>query len=380
MIGFTLSKEQLALQVKAREFADKQMRPYAAKIDSLPSPHFDRRVVERFAAAGFTQLVVPVEYGGLGVGSLTMAIMCEELAAACAGMSTILAGSMLAINCLRAGGTPEQKARYLPLLADKKGRLGALAITETGAGSDMGAISLLAKKTKDGFVLSGSKYYISNAGIADLYIVLATTDPSKKYAGLDLFIVPAGTPGLSTGKIEDKLGLRASQTGELIFDDVRVPATDLVGRTGTGFLATMQALDLSRPAAAVCSIGIARAAYEAALGYTKKRVQFGRPLFSKQAVAFSLADMAVSIDAARLLTWRACDLIDNGEGFTREASMAKLFASETAERVTSQAMHLLGAAGYSRDLPLEKYYRDAKAQTVLEGASEIQRHIIAGEL
>ena len=380
MIGFTLSEEQITLQNKARQFADEHMRPYAAKIDSLPSPNFDRRVVERFAAAGLTQLVVPAEYGGLGVGSLTMAIMCEELAAACAGMSTILAGSMLAINCLRAGGTPEQKARYLPLLADKKGRIGALAITETGAGSDMGAISLLAKKTKDGFALSGSKYYISNAGIADLYIVLATTDPSKKYSGLDLFIVPAGTPGLSPGKIEDKLGLRASQTGELIFDNVRVPDSDLVGRPGTGFLATMQALDLSRPAAAVCCIGIARAAYEAALEYTRKRVQFGRPLFSQQAVAFALADMAVSIDAARLLTWRACDLIDNSGQFTREASMAKLFASETAERVTSQAMHLLGAAGYSRDLPLEKYYRDAKAQTVLEGASEIQRHIIAGEL
>lgn len=380
MIGFTPSEEQFALQNKAREFADTQMRPYAAEIDRMPSTHFDRRVVERFAAAGLTQLVVPVEYGGLGLGSLTMAIMCEELAAACAGMSTILAGSMLAINCLRAGGTPEQKAKYLPLLADKMGRLGALAITETGAGSDLGGISLLAKPAEGGYILSGSKYYISNAGIADLYIVLATTDPSKKYAGLDLFIVPAGSPGFSTGKIEDKLGLRASQTGELLFDNVRVPASDLVGRPGTGFLATMQALDQSRPAAAVCSIGISRAAYETALDYTKKRVQFGRPLFSKQAVAFSLADMAVSIDAARLLTWRACDLVDNGEGFTREASMAKLFASETAERVTSQAMHLLGAAGYSRDLPLEKYYRDAKAMTVLEGASEIQQHIIAGEL
>jgi acyl-CoA dehydrogenase len=380
MTGFTLNEEQVALQKKARAFADTQMRPYTSEIDRVPSPHFDWRVVERFAASGFTQLVVPAEYGGLGVGSLTMAIMCEELAVACAGMSTILAGSMLAINCLRAGGTPEQKARYLPLLADKKGTLGALAITETGAGSDMGGIATTAKPAEGGYILSGSKYYITNAGIAELYIVLATTEPAKKYAGLDLFIVPAGTPGLSTGKIEDKLGLRASQTGELIFDRVRVPASALVGSPGTGFLATMQALDLSRPAAAVCCIGIARAAYEAALDYTKKRVQFGRPLFSQQAVAFSLADMAVSIDAARLLTWRACDLIDKGEGFTREASMAKLFASETAERVTSQAMHLVGAAGYSRDLPLEKYYRDAKAMTVLEGVSEIQRHIIAGEL
>jgi alkylation response protein AidB-like acyl-CoA dehydrogenase len=380
MTGFTLNEEQLALQKKAREFADTHMKPYASEIDRAQSPHFDRRLVERFAAAGFTQLCIPEEYGGFGAGSLTVAITCEELAAACAGMSTILAGSMLAINCLRSGGTPEQRSKYLPLLADKKGKLGALAITETGAGSDMGSIATIAKPTEGGYILSGSKYYITNAGIADLYIVLATTEPAKKYAGLDLFIVPAGTPGLSTGRIEDKLGLRASQTGELIFDGVRVPSSALVGRPGTGFLATMQALDLSRPAAAVCSIGIARAAYETALDYTKKRVQFGRPLFRNQAVAFALVDMVVSIDAARLLTWRACHLIDSGEEFTAEASMAKLFASETAERVTSQAMHLVGAAGYSRDLPLEKYYRDAKAMTVLEGASEIQRHIIAGEL
>jgi len=380
MTGFTLNEEQLALQKKAREFADTQMRPYAAEIDRAQSPHFDRRVVERFAAAGFTQLCIPEEYGGVGASSLTIAIMCEELAVACAGMSTILAGSMLAINCLRSGGSPDQRSKYLPLLADKKGKLGALAITETGAGSDMGGIATIAKPSKEGYVLSGSKYYISNAGIADLYIVLATTEPAKKYAGLDLFIVPAGTTGLSTGKIEDKLGLRASQTGELIFDRVRVPSSSLVGRPGTGFLATMQALDLSRPAAAVCAIGISRAAYEAALGYTKKRVQFGRPLFRNQAVAFALVDMAVSIDAARLLTWRACHLIDSGEEFTAEASMAKLFASETAQRITSQAMHLVGAAGYSRDLPFEKYYRDARAMTILEGASEIQRHIIAGEL
>jgi len=380
MIGFTLTEEQLTLQKKAHEFADKQMKPYAGEIDRVPSPLFDWRIVERFAAAGFTQLCIPQEYGGIGAGSLTTAIVCEELAVACAGMSTVLAGSMLAINCLRSGGTAKQKSKYLPLLADKRGKLGALAITETGAGSDMGSIATIAKPTGDGYTLSGSKYYISNAGIADLYIVLATTEPAKKYAGLDLFIIPAGTPGLSTGKIEDKLGLRASQTAELIFDDVKVPSSAIVGRPGTGFLATMQALDLSRPAAAICAIGISRAAYETALDYTKKRVQFGRPLFKNQAVAFALVDMAVSIDAARLLAWRSCHLIDEGEEFTAEASMAKLFASETAGRVTSQAIHLVGAAGYSRDMPLEKYYRDAKAMTILEGASEIQRHIIAGEL
>jgi len=380
MIGFTLTEEQLAAQKAAREFADKHMKPYAAELDRMPATHFDWKIVDRFASAGYTSFFLPREYGGGGVDFLTMAIICEEMAVACAGISSVLGATMLAANCLRAGGTEAQKKKYLSFLADKKGKLGAMAITEPAAGSDLAGVQTIARRQGDSYVISGLKTFISNAGIADLYMVLATTDPAKKYAALDFFIVPAGTPGLSAGKIEDKLGLRADRTGEVILDNVRVPAKNLVGKPGTGFLVAMQALDLSRPMMSVDAIGIARAAYETALDFTRKRVQFGKPLFKNQAVAFALADMATAIDAARLLTWRACWLLDNGFEFTKEASMAKVFASETAVEVCSKALHLMGAAGYTRDFPVEKYLRDAKAMTILEGTSEIQRRIIAQEL
>ncbi|MGD0854381.1 MAG: acyl-CoA dehydrogenase family protein [Dehalococcoidia bacterium] len=380
MIGFTLTEAQMSAQKKARDFAEKHMKPYARELDSMPSPHFDWKIVDRFAAAGYTSFFLPKEYGGGGVDALTVAIICEEMAVVCAGICSVLGASMLAANCLKAGGTEEQKKTYLSLLAEKKGRLGAMAITEPSAGSDLGGVSTLAVKDNNDYVISGTKTFISNAGIADLYIVLATTDPAKKYAGLDFFIVPADTPGLSAGKIEDKMGLRASPTGTVILENVRVPAKNLLGKPGTGFLVAMQALDLSRPMMSVDAIGIARAAYEAALEYTRKRVQFGKPLFKNQAVAFALADMATTIDAARLLTWRACCLLDSGQEFTKEASMAKLFSSEAAVEICSKATHLMGAVGYTRDLPVEKFFRDAKAMTILEGTSEIQRRIIAQEL
>jgi len=380
MIGFTLTEEQIALQKAARDFADKHIRPYAREIDRQPSTHFDWKIVDRFVAGGYMAYSIPKEYGGPGIDMLTCAIVCEEFAAACAGMSGVLGGTMLFCNCLKVGGTEEQKKEYFTLLADNKGRVGAMALTERQAGSDMGNVGLLARREGDEYILNGIKCYISNAGVADFYMVLATTDPAKKYAGLDFFIVPADTPGFSVGKIEDKMGLRAEQTGELIFENARIPAANLLGKPSTGFLIALQALDLSRPLVAVNAVGIARAAYEVALDYAKKRVQFGRPIFKNQAVAFALADMATTIDAARLMIWRACSLIDEGKEYTKEGSMAKLFASEACVEICSKAMHLAGAAGYSRDLPLEKYLRDAKSLTIIEGTSEIQRHVISEEL
>jgi acyl-CoA dehydrogenase len=380
MIGFTLSDEQLSLQKSAREFAATSIKPYARELDRMPTPHFDWKIVDRFAAAGYTSAIVPKEFGGRGLDNLSTAIMCEELAVACAGISGVLGGTMLAVNSLKVGGTEGQKQKYLPLFGGNKGRLGAAAITEYEAGSDMGGTAALAVKDGDTYLLSGVKCHITNAGIADLYIVLATTDPSRRYAGLDFFIVPGDSPGLSVGKIDDKMGLRAEQTGEILLNNVRVPAENILGKAGTGFLLAMQILDVSRPMVSVNAVGVARAAYEAALDYTRSRRQFGRPLFANQAVAFALADMATAIDAGRLLIWRACDMIDHGLEYTKEASMAKLFASETAVEVCSKAMHLMGAAGYTRDLPVEKYFRDAKALTVLEGTSEVQRHIISGQL
>jgi alkylation response protein AidB-like acyl-CoA dehydrogenase len=380
MIEFTLTEEQLALQKMAREFADREMRPYAQELDRSQDLSFDWKIVERFAKAGITAMLIPKEYGGGGASKLSMAVMMEELAAACAGMTNVLGGTQLAACCLKSGGTEEQKRKYLPILADPKGKLGCMAITEAGAGSDVGSIATIARPDADGYVLSGTKSYITNAGLAAFYIIVATTDPAKKLAGIDCFIVPDDAPGLSFGKVEDTMGLRASRVGEVILDNVKIPRDNLVGSPGTGFLITVQTFDMTRPCVATMAIGIARAAYETALYYTKQRVQFGRPIFQNQAVSFALADMATAIDAARLLTWRACFLIDSGDEFNKEASMAKLFASETVEWVCLRAMNFLGAYGYSRDAMVEKYLRDAKALTIIEGTSEIQRHAIAAEL
>ncbi|MDD5312801.1 MAG: acyl-CoA dehydrogenase family protein [Dehalococcoidia bacterium] len=380
MIGFTLTEEQLALQKTARDFADKYMRPYARELDRMPSPHFDWKIIDRFAAHGMLSFFIPKEYGGLGLDAVSCAIVCEELAAACDGMQGVISGSMLVADCLKVGGTEEQKRKYLTLLSDKKGKVGAVGITEPNAGSDMQSISTRAIRDGDSYVITGTKHYITNAGVADIYLILATIDPARKYAALDFFIVPGDSPGLSLGKVEDKFGQRASQNGDVILDNVRVPADNLLGRPGTGFLVAMQAMDLKRPLMAICGVGIARAAYEMALEYSKKRIQFGRPIFHNQAVAFALADMATQIDAARFMTWRACHLIDQGLEFTREASMAKIVASECAAEVSSKAMHLMGAVGYSRDLPIEKYFRDAKALSVIEGGNEIQRSIVAEQL
>jgi alkylation response protein AidB-like acyl-CoA dehydrogenase len=380
MIGFMLTEEQQALQKMARDFAAAEMKPYARELDRRQDLCFDWGIVERFAKAGVTGLAVPREYGGSGADSLTMALVMEELATACTGMTTVLAGTLLAACCLRVAGSEEQKRRYLPILADPKGKLGCMAITEAGAGSDLASIATRARLDADGYLLSGTKSFITNAGLAAFYIIVATTDPAKKHSGLQCFVVPGDASGLSLGKKDDKMGLRASQTGEIILNEVRVPRHDLVGRPGTGFLVTMQTLDTTRPWVATLAVGVARTAYETALDYAKKRVQFGHPIFANQAVSFALADMATSIDAARLLVWRACSLIDSGGEFTRAGSMAKLFATEMAEKVCSQAMHLLGASGYSRECLAEKHLRDAKALTTVEGTSEIQRRLIAAEL
>jgi len=380
MIEFTLTEEQLALQRMAREFADSEMKPYAQELDRCQDLSFDWKIVERFAKAGITAMLVPQAYGGRGGKKLTMAVVMEELAAACAGTTIVLGGTQAVACCLNSGGTEEQKKKYLPILADPKGKLGCMAVTEVGAGSDVGSISTIARQDADGYVLSGTKSYITNAGLAAFYIIVATTDPAKRLAGIECFIVPGDAPGLSFGKVVDTMGLRASRIGEVILDDVKIPRDNLVGCPGAGFLITVQTFDVTRSCVATVAVGIARAAYETALYYTKQRVQFGRPIFKNQAVSFALADMATAIDAARLLTWRACSLIDSGGEFNKEVSMAKLFASETAEWVCSRAVGFLGAYGYSRDAMVEKYLRDAKALTIVEGTSEIQHYTIAAEL
>jgi len=380
MIGFNLTEEQSVFKQAAREFAENQMKPYAAELDRREQTFFDPGIVQRFADARLLGLPIPAEYGGAGVDYLTAAIVSEELGAGCAGMTVVAGTTWLAVISIMLVGSEEQKERYLPRICEPAGKLAALASTEAEAGSDISAMKTLAVRTGDSYVLNGRKHYITNAGLADFYVVFATTDPSKRHAGINAFIVDGDSSGLSVGRTEDKMGLRASRNAELVLEDVEVHAGNLLGEEGTGFLVLMQTLDTSRPCLGAISVGLARAAYEAALSYTRQRRQYGRLLIENQGVSFMLADMATAIDAARLLTWRAAWLTDQGMDSTKASSMSKVNATETAESVCSKAMDLSGAVGYSKDLPLEKYLRDAKAMSIYEGANLIQRIIISSAL
>ena len=380
MIGFGLTEEQLAQQSATREFAEKEMKPYAAELDRRHDPAFDWGVVRRMAKAKLWSLLVPEEYGGVGMDSVTAAVVGEEMGAACMGMTVVCGGTWLGTISVNLVGTEEQKQRYLPPLCEPGGNLTALAATEADAGSDIAAMRTRAVKKGDRYILNGRKHYITNAGLASFYVVFASTDPEKRHAGITAFIVDGDAGGLSLGRVEDKMGLRAAQNGELVFENVEVPEENVLGGENAGFLVMMQTLDTSRPCLGAASVGLARAAHEAALGYARERKQYGKPLIANQGISFTLADMATEIDAARLLTWRAAWFIDQGMDATRAASMCKVYATEMAERVCSRALEIFGAIGYSKDLPVEKYLRDAKAMSIFEGANLIQRIIISSTL
>jgi len=380
MIGFNLNEKQIRYQKMARAFAEEEMKPYAAELDRRQDTAFDWGIVRRFAKANLLGLGVPQEYGGQGVDHLILAVVTEELGAACMGMSEPAGGTWLATCCLTLVGNEDQKRRYLPLVCGENATLAGLAVTEPDAGSDMAAIRTRATKKGDRYILNGTKAFITNAGLAGFYIVFATTDPRKRDSGLNAFIVNGDAQGLTLGKVEEMMGLRASQVGELIFDNVEVPVANLLGVENTGYLIAMQTLDMSRPCMVAGTIGAARAAFETALAYARERKQYGRPIIHNQAIAFMLADMATEIEAARLLTWKACWLIDQGMDSTLASSISKVFATEMAERVCSRAIQILGGQGYTRNSPVEKYYRDVKACQIYEGTNQIQRIIISSML
>ena len=380
MIGFDLNEDQLRYQRFAKKFAEEEMKPYAAELDRRQGKPFDWGIVRRFARVNLLGLTVPKEYGGMEADKLSGAIVTEELGAACLGISEPAGGTWLATICLALVGNKDQKKRYLPLVCGEKAILAGLAITESEAGSDMAGIKTQAVRKADRYVLNGTKALITNAGLAGFYIVFATTDPRKRDSGLNAFIVDADAPGLTPGMIADTMGLRASQIGELIFDNVEVPVENLLGVENTGFLIAMQTLDMSRPCLGAGAVGAARAAFEVALTYARERKQYGRPIIENQAISFMVADMATEIEAARLLTWRACWLVDHEFDSTLASSMSKVFATEMAERVCSRAIQILGGQGYTRDWPLEKYYRDVKASQIYEGTNQIQRIIISSML
>lgn len=377
MIGFSLTEEQKALQEMAREFATKEMKPYAAKYDK--GEEFPDDVMRKAFEVGFLTCTIPKEYGGGGLGDLDTVIISEELAAGCAGMYTTIMVNALACMPIIEFGTDDQKKKFLTPQTEKVS-YASFCLTEREAGSDAGAIKTRAEKVGDEYIINGSKCFISNGGIASLYVVFALTDPEKGARGISAFIVTRDSPGLTIGKIEDKMGHRASNTAELFFDDLKVPAENLLSKEGMGFIIAMKTLDKTRAPVGAAGVGVARAALEHVIDYTRTRVQFHRPIALFQNTAFKISQMATEIDAARYLVWRAAWLMDEGEPYGTEAAMAKWYGSDMAMKVTTEALQLFGGYGYMKDYPMEKLMRDAKLLQIYEGTNEIQHLVISRKI
>jgi acyl-CoA dehydrogenase len=374
MIDYTLTEDQLALKEMAREFAMKEMRPNAAKYDQ--GHEFPWEIMQKAFDAGFVTIQIPEAYGGSGLSNFDTALVSEELTAGCPGMFTSMMAVSLAAMPIILFGSEEQKKRFLEPLC-RKLSLASFCLTEREAGSDAGAIKTKALRDGDHYVLNGAKCFITNGGVAELYTVFASTQPEKGARGMSVFIVPKGTPGLSVGKIEDKMGQRASNTAELFFEDCRVPAENLLGKERHGFLMAMKTFDRTRSSVGAAAVGIAQAALDLAVAYAKTRVQFGKAIALHQAIQFKIAQMATEIQAARHLVWHAAWLSDQGKPCGRESAMAKAYASDVAMQTTVEALQIFGGYGYMRDYPIEKLMRDAKLLQIYEGTNEIQRQVIA---
>lgn len=376
MIDFQPGQEQQEIVRMARRFSENEVKPVAAMYDE--KEEFPWELVEKAYAAGLLHTVIPEKYGGQGLDTLTTAMVTEEIATGCAAVGlTFMAVS--ALYPLVVAGTEEQKERLLkPFCAAPT--LGAICATEPQYGSDFASIQASAVRDGDSYIINGTKSFITNGGVASLYLVYARTDKTKRAEGISAFIVPGDAPGLSVGKKEKKMGLRASQTAELHFEEVRVPVGNLVGGEGEGFKLATVFFNHSRPLIGSLCLGLGRAALEAAVNYAKERVQFGKPIAHHQSIQNMLADMAMQVDAARLLVWRAAWLLDQGQRRPLEASMAKCFAADMAMQVTTDAVQVFGGYGYIRDYPVEKYMRDAKVMQIYEGTNQIQRMVMAHEL
>jgi alkylation response protein AidB-like acyl-CoA dehydrogenase len=375
---FYLSDEQRELQRALREFVSKEIAPLAAECDA--AERYPMALFPRLGALGYLGLGFPEKVGGSGGSNLDYAILCEELAYGSAGIALgVYVHMALACAALEAFGSQQLKQAWLPP-ALRGERIGAWAFAEAGAGSDAGAIATRAVSDGDSYVLDGSKLFITNGPIADFLVVVASSAPEQRLKGLSLFLVESDRPGFRVGASLSKLGVRASEMAELVFEDCRVPAGNLIGRLHLGFLDSLAVLTRGRIASAAFAVGVARAAWEATLAHAGTRVQFGEPIGSFQAVRFGIADMAVQIEAARLLCHRAAIAADRGLPHGREASMAKLYATEACTRIVERALHYHGAAGFMSDSPIQRYYRDCKVFELGEGSSELQRNMIAREL
>lgn len=377
-MNFELNEDQKMLKTMLRDFATKELEPVAAQIDQTAA--FPVEEVRKIADLGLMGLTIPEKYGGSGKGKVEFCIAVEELARASAAIDAYFRISLsLAIVPIIMYGTETQKQKYLPPHASGE-KMACFALTEAGAGSDPAGMETTATRRNDGYVINGNKLFISIGDQAEIIVVFATIDRALRHRGISTFIVDRGNTGLSVGKHEDKMGLRGLSATELVFNDCFVPEENRLGEEGQGLRIALDALDVSRITVGAEAVGISQAAFESSLNYAKERQQFGQPIINFQAIQWMLADMATQIDAARLLTYRAAYLSDQGLPFIKEAAMAKVYASEVSSFVTSKAIQIHGGYGYIKDYPLERYFRDAKITEIYEGTSEMQRMTIARSL
>jgi butyryl-CoA dehydrogenase len=377
-MDYLLSDEQKMIKELSRKIAEEKIRPVAAKYDQTEEYPWD--IMKVIADSDLFGLFIPEEYGGLGVNVFNLCLATEELSRACGGIAVCYAASALGTFPIVLFGNDQQKKKYLPDLAKGK-KLAAFGITEPEAGSDASAIKTAARKEGDYYILNGLKHFITNGGDAETYVVIAMTDKSKGARGASAFIVEKGSPGFTFGKKEDKFGIRASSTRELIFTDCKIPKENLLSKEGMGFIVTMRTFDMSRPGVAAQALGIAQGALELAVKYAKERHQFGKSISTFQGIQWMLADMATEIEAARSLVYATAKMVDAGiKDVSRDSAMAKMYASDVAMKVTVDALQIFGGYGYMRDYPIEKYVRDAKITQIYEGTNQVQRNIIALQL
>ncbi|PLR96595.1 acyl-CoA dehydrogenase [Bacillus sp. T33-2] len=374
-MNFQLIEEHEMIRKMVRDFARNEVAPTAAERDE--EERFDREIFDKMAELGLTGIPWPEEYGGIGSDYLAYCIAVEELSRVCASTGvTLSAHTSLAGWPIYKFGSEDQKQKYLKPMARGE-KIGAYGLTEPGSGSDAGGMRTTAHLNGDHYVLNGSKIFITNGGIADIYVVFALTDPENKHKGTTAFIIEKDFPGFSVGKKEKKLGIRSSPTTEIIFEDCRVPKENVLGSAGEGFKIAMMTLDGGRNGIAAQAVGIAQGALDAATDYAKERHQFGKPIAAQQGIGFKLADMATAVAASRLLTYQAAWLESEGLPYGKESAMSKLFAGDTAMKVTTEAVQIFGGYGYTKDYPVERFMRDAKITQIYEGTQEIQRLVIS---
>ncbi|RMG22148.1 MAG: acyl-CoA dehydrogenase [Methanobacteriota archaeon] len=377
-MNFELTDEQLSIQQSIREFAEQEIAPHVMEYDETKT--FPKHLIEKMGDLGILGIIFPEKYGGAGMGYIEYALIVEEISAVDPSIGlTVAAHNSLGTNHIFQFGNEEQRQKYLPPLLTGKS-LAAWALTEPSGGSDAYELKTTARKEGKHWILNGSKTFITNATYADYCVVMAITDPEKGKAGISAFVIEKGFPGYSIGKPMNKLGMRASDTVELFFENCQVPEENLLGNEGEGYFNALSILDGGRISIAAMCVGIARGAFEHAIRYAQEREAFGKKIYRYQAIKMKLADMGTKIDAARLLVMRAASMKDSGKNVSKESAMAKLFASEVAMEVTNEAIQIYGGYGYIKEYPVEKYYRDAKLGTIGEGTSEILRLVIAREL